>query len=93
MTTAAFKRMLRWRDEEGWIDSHGLSILIYAVVNSSINIVQELLQALKSQSLEYKDILELAIPDEGFPSIGIPGGTTCLMAAMMVASPNIVLDI
>ena len=39
---------------------------------------------------EYTRRLESRVRDEGYVSLGIPGGTTTLMAAMMTASPEVV---
>ena len=54
--------------------------------------MKELLKVLKRDfnGEEYTRRLESRVRDEGYITLGIPGGTTTLMAAMMTASPEVV---
>ena len=66
---------------------------MYAVAANQANAVKELLEMLKrdvKDKDEYSRISESRIRDEGYVTLGIPGGTTTLSAAMMLASPKIV---
>jgi ankyrin repeat protein len=87
-----FKKKLRWQDDEKWFDCDGVGVLAYAVVSDEPHVVRELLQELKRSfnGVEYTRRLESRVRDEGYVALGIPGGTTTLMAAMMTASPEIV---
>jgi ankyrin repeat protein len=87
-----FKKELRWKDDEKWFDCGGVGVLIYAVTSDEPNVVRELLQELEQnfKGVEYTRRLESRIRDEGYVALGVPGGTTTLMAAMMTASPEIV---
>jgi len=87
-----FKKKLRWIDDEKWFDRGGVGVLAYAVVSDEPHVVRELLQELKQKFKgdEYTRRLKSRIRDEGYVTLGIPGGTTTLMAAMMTASPEIV---
>ncbi len=87
-----FKKKLRWSETEKWFDCGGVGLLMYAVTADETNVVSELLHSLvdKFQGSEYTLRLESRLRDEGYVSLGIPGGTTTLMAAMMTASTEIV---
>jgi len=87
-----FKKKLRWCKDESWFDSAGVGILAYAVMSDEIHVVRELLQELKRdfKGDEYTRRLESHFRDEGYVALGIPGRTTTLMSAMMLASPEIV---
>jgi ankyrin repeat protein len=87
-----FKKKLRWKDDEKWFDCGGVGVLVYAVVSDEPHVVRELLQELKQKFKgdEYTRRLKSRIRDEGYIALGIPGGTTTLMAAMMTASHDIV---
>ena len=87
-----FKKKLRWKDDEKWFDCDGVGVLFYAVVSDEPHIVRELLQELKQhfKGVEYTRRLESRIRDEGYVTLGVPGGTTTLMIAMSAASPEIV---
>jgi ankyrin repeat protein len=87
-----FKKKLRWKDDEKWFDCGGVGVLAYAVGSNETHVVQELLQELKRSfnGVEYTRCLESRVRDEGYVTLGVPGGTTTLMAAMMTASPEIV---
>jgi ankyrin repeat protein len=87
-----FKKNLRWKDDEKWFDCCGVGVLMYAVTGDEANVVRELLQELdpNSKGEEYTRRLKSRIRDEGYVTLGVPGGTTTLMAAMMTASPEIV---
>jgi len=87
-----FKKKLRWNDDEEWFDHGGMGVFMYAVTSDEANVVRELLQEIKQNfnGAEYTRRLESRIRDEGYVALGIPGGATTLMAAMMTASPEIV---
>jgi ankyrin repeat protein len=87
-----FKKKLRWKDNEKWFDRGGVGVLFYAVVSNEPHVVRELLQELKQKfkGVEYTQRLESRIRDKGYITLGVPGGTTTLMAAMMTASSDIV---
>ena len=87
-----FKKKLRWSETEGWFDGGGVGILAYAVVSEEFHVVSELLQMLKRdfKGDEYSRRLESRVRDEGYVSIGVPGGTTTLMAAMGFGSLEVV---
>ena len=88
-----FKKKLRWSETEKWFDCGGIGILAYAVVSNEVHVVEELLKVLKRDydGDEYTTRLESRVRDEGYVSLGVPGGATTLMAAMMTASPEVVL--
>ena len=83
-----FKETIRWEDEESWFDRGGEGLLMYAVIAAQSNVVSELLDTLKQdfEGEEYWERLESPLRDEGYVTLGVPGRTTTLMAAMMVAS-------
>ena len=87
-----FKKKLRWSEKEKWFDCGGVGILAYAVVSNEVHVVEELLKVLKRdfKGEEYTTRLESRVRDEGYTALGVPGGTTTLMAAMMVASTHVV---
>jgi ankyrin repeat protein len=87
-----FKKKLRWQDDEKWFDHDNVGLLMYAATSDEPNVVRELLQELKQKfkGVEYTRRLESRVCDEGYVALGIPGGTTTLMAAMMTASPEVV---
>ena len=87
-----FKTKLRWKDNEEWFDCDGVGVLFYAVTSDEPNVVRELLQELKRSfnGVEYTRRLESRVRDEGYATLGIPGGTTTLIAAMMTASLKVV---
>eukprot|EP00938_MAST-03A_sp_MAST-3A-sp1_P003520 g3520.t1 len=88
-----FKKKLRWNENEEWFDCDGMGLLLYAVTADEMHVVSELLRILKQECIggEYTRRLESRVHDEGYVSLGVPGGTTTLMAAMMTASPEVVL--
>ena len=88
-----FKKKLRWSEKEKWFGCGGMGILMYAVTSNEIYVVQELLHSLfeNFQGSEYTLRLESRVRNEGYISLGVPGGATTLMSAMMVASPEVVL--
>ena len=65
---------------------------MYAVTADELHVVSELLQILKRdfKGDEYTRRLDSRIRHEGYVSLGVPGGTTTLMAAMMTASTEVV---
>ena len=65
---------------------------MYAVTGDEIEVVRELLETLKRnfEGKEYTRRLESRVRDEGYTELGIPGGTTTLLAAMMTASTEVV---
>ena len=77
--------LLRWEHElrEDWFDLDDVSILIYAVGTQNESAVCELLSRLdKIQCHKTRqEYLSSKIRNEGFLSVGIPGGTTSLMIA------------
>jgi hypothetical protein len=87
-----FKKKLRWSKTEKWFDCGGIGILAYAVTSNEVHVVEELLKVLKRDfnGEEYTKRLESRARDEGYVALGVPGGTTTLMAAMMVASQEVV---
>jgi hypothetical protein len=87
-----FKKRLRWSKTKKWFDDGGIGILAYAVVSNEVHVVEELLKVLKRDfnGEEYTRRLESRLRDDGYTSLGIPGGTTTLMGAMMTASPEVV---
>ena len=87
-----FKKKLRWDTGKSWFDRGGMGLLMYAVTADEFHVVSELLQMLKRdfKGDEYTRRLESRIRDEGYVSLGVPGGTTTLMAAMMTASTEVV---
>jgi hypothetical protein len=87
-----FREELRWNQNESWFDCGGVGLLAYAVVSDEINVVRDLLKLLKIEfkGEEYTQRLESRIRDEGYVSVGIPGGITTLMAAMMMSSTEMV---
>ena len=87
-----FKKRLRWEDNEMWFDHSGVGVLFYAVTSNEGNVVKELLQELNREfaGKEYSRRLESRLCDKGYITLGIPGGSTTLMAAMMCASPEVV---
>jgi hypothetical protein len=87
-----FKKKLRWNLNETWFDCDGIGVLLYAVISGEVNVVRGLLQELKKcfKGTEYIDRLESRVRDRGYVTLGIPGRTSTLMAAMMTASPEIV---
>ena len=91
--TTQFKQRFRWGKNEGtFYDVGGVSVLAYAVTSNSYDVVRELLQNLKRdfKGEEYARRLESRARNEGYIALGIPGGVTTLMTAMMTASPQIV---
>jgi hypothetical protein len=87
-----FKEKIRWSKKEKWFDCGGVGLLMYAVTADETNVVSEVLQILKQdfKGEEYIRLLESRVRDKGYVSLGVPGGTTTLMAAMMVASSQVV---
>ena len=87
-----FKKKLSWSKTEKWFDCGGIGILAYAVTSNEVHVVEELLKVLKRDfnGEEYTRRLESRLRDDGYTSLGIPGGTTTLMAAMMTASTEVV---
>ena len=87
-----FKKKLRWSKTEKWFDYGRMGLLMYAVTADEIHVVSELLRILNQEfkSEECTRHLESRVRDEGYVSLGVPGGTTTLMAAMMLASPEVV---
>ena len=87
-----FKKRLRWDTGKSWFDHGGMGLLMYAVTADEFHVVSELLQMLKRdfKGDEYTRRLESRVRDEGYVSLGVPGGTTTLMAAMMTASTEVV---
>ena len=69
-----------------------LVFLMYAVVAMKRMLLQNLLEELKRdfEGEEYTRRLESRLRNEGYVALGVPGGTTTLMAAMMTASPEVV---
>jgi ankyrin repeat protein len=89
-----FKKKLRWNDDnDKWFDCGGMGVLTYAACGNEVNVVRELLQELKEnfKGVEYTRRLESRVRDEGYVTLGIPGGGTALMTAMMSASPEVIL--
>ena len=87
-----FKKKLRWRETEKWFDCGGIGILAYAVASNEVHAVEELLHSLVEnfQGSGYSLRLKSRIRDEGYVSLGIPGGMTTLMFAMMIANTEVV---
>jgi len=87
-----FKKKLRWKDDESWFDCGGIGIVIYAICSNEVKVVEELLRELKEkyEGTEYTRRLESCTRDEGYITLGIPGQTTTLFAAMAWGSPDIV---
>ena len=89
---AKFKNVIRWDVGESWFDRSGEGLVMYAATSDEIAVVRELLRTLKRNfdGEEYTRRLESRVRDEGYIELGIPGGTTTLMAAMMTASTEVV---
>jgi hypothetical protein len=87
-----FKKKLRWNDNEKWFDCGGVGVLFYAVGSNETNVVRELLQELKRSfnGVQYIRRLESRVRNEGYVTLGIPGGVTTLMISMMLATPAVV---
>jgi len=87
-----FKKKLRWKDNEKWFDCGGVGVLFYAVGSNETNVVRELLRELKRSfnGVEYARHLESRVRNEGYVTLGIPGGVTTLMISMMLATPAVV---
>ena len=87
-----FKKKLRWKDDESWFDCGGIGIVIYAICSNEVKVVEELLRELKEkyEGTEYTRRLESCTRDQGYITLGIPGQTTTLFAAMAWGSPDIV---
>jgi len=83
-----FKKILRWDTGDSWFDRDGVGLLMYAVTADESHTVSELLQMLKRDfnGDEYTRRLESRVRDEGYVSLGVLGGSTTLMAAMMTGS-------
>ena len=89
---AKFKNMIRWDNDDSWFDHSGEGLVMYAVTSNEIVVVRELLRTLKRnfEGEEYTRRLNSRVRNEGYIELGIPGGTTTLMAATMTASPEVV---
>jgi len=87
-----FKKKIQWTETDSWYDCGGVGLLMYCVTADESNVVQELLEILKRnfKGEAYTRRLESRIRDEGYATLGVPGGTTALMAAMMTANADIV---
>jgi ankyrin repeat protein len=87
------KKKLRWDTGKSWFDHGGMGLLMYAVTADEFHVVSKLLRILKRDfnGDEYSRRLESRVRDEGYVSLGIPGGATTLMAAMAFASFEVVL--
>ena len=87
-----FKKRLRWNEDELWFDQSGICLLLYAVGTNEEHVVKELLEELKQNfdEEEYNRRLESRVRKEGYASLGVPGESTTLMAAMMLSSPRII---
>ena len=87
-----YKRKLEWREDEKWFDRSGVGLLMYAVSSDEVDVVRELLHSLKQnfKGNEYTLRLESRIRKKGYPTLGIPGGVTTLIAATAFGSPKVV---
>ena len=85
--TEKFKKELRWSDDEEWFDCGNVGILAYAVAGNEFHVVSELLKYLKREYTgeEYTRRVDARLRDRGYVVLGIPGGMTTLMAAMMIS--------
>jgi len=90
--TQKFKVIMRWDQSEKWFDRKGVGVLMYAVVGNEVNVVRELLEYLQRhhKDKEYNRRLASRVRDEGYVTVAIPGRITTLMAAMMLACPDVV---
>jgi len=91
-TINTLKKNLKWSHKNEWFDRDNISLLTYAVIIDDEYITREILDYAKRTCNhdKYNQILESRIRNQGYPRLGIPGGSTALMAAMMCASPEIV---
>ena len=87
-----FKGKLRCSETEGLFGGCSVGLLMYVVAADEFHAVSELLQILKRvfKGDEYTRRLESRLRKQGYASLGIPGGTTTLMAAMMTASTEVI---
>ena len=89
---AKFKNTLRWDTDDSWFD-HG--VLVWSCMLSQamrLRLFENYLKNLKRnfEGEEYYRRLRSRVRDKGYIALGIPGGTTTLMAAMMMASTEVV---
>ena len=90
-----FKTQLRWDMECGdgdCIDREGVSLLMYASIYGSLNIVAEILQLIPASNTKKRQTnwLDHRVRQEGYVNVGIPGQTNALFAAMAWGTPEIV---
>ena len=88
-----FKKRIRWSHEENqWFDDDGVGLLMYAVISNETVVVGELLKNLEQnfKGEDYTRRLESRVRNEGYATLGIPGGVKTFPAAMMLASPDII---
>ncbi len=87
-----FKKKLRWNKNETWFDRDGVGLLFYAASSNEENVVADLLEELKRdfEGEEYSRRLESRIRKKGYIALGVSGGATALIAAMVGASPGVV---
>ena len=92
-----FKIMLQWDnavdgiDEQyPWNDRTDTSILMYAVAANKIDTVREILELYKNRS---ERLLAWTFPEDGLLEFGMPGRSSILHVAMMVAGPDVVAEL
>ena len=91
-TLENFKKYLRWTDADmQYIDMDGLTMLMFATINSNVNVVREILKSLNDEDEDTrKRVIEMRTRREGYMSLGIPGHTNALFGAMAWGTPEIV---
>ena len=93
-TIGEFKDSLRWirSHENDFVDREGFSLLGYASATDCVNVVREVLIEMSKilDPIQRKRSMCAKFPKEGVVQLGIMGGMTPLMSAMIASRPEIV---